>query len=183
MVARFSIDDIRALNLAFDARDQFREKLRLIAGYRKTVSSFIGPTNVTDPTDLTEPKDLLMTVSKILTPRGVASFLTLQKPRAISEGAEPKYSVNIIFDKAAQATTEFRNLQVGVDQALKEKWPAKLPVGIMSPFHDCGDKAGQYEGYKAGDIYIAPWSKIAPGCASTRAKKTLSIGASSTLAG
>ena len=109
-----------------------------------------------------------MPVSKILTPKGVASFLTLQKPRAISEGAEPKYSINIIFDKAAQATTEFANLQKGIDQAVKEFWPAKLPPNLLSPLHDCGDKAGQYEGYKKGDIYISPWSKLAPGCINAR---------------
>ena len=112
--------------------------------------------------DTKDTKD--MATKSVLTPRGIASFLNLKTPRAVVVGGEPRYSLTIIFDKAAQATQEFKNLQLGIDDALKEKWPGRLPNGLKSPFHDGAEKAGQYEGYKAGDIFISPWSKDMPGC-------------------
>jgi hypothetical protein len=145
-------------------REHFRQELRRLAEYRRAVKSF----SPTDLADLLDQQEHLMPVQKILTPKGVCSFLNLKTARAISEGAEPKFSLNIIFDKAAQSSPEFANLQKAIDQVLKERWPAKLPAGLISPFHDCADKAGQYDGYKAGDIYISPWSKIAPGCINAR---------------
>jgi Protein of unknown function (DUF2815) len=104
-----------------------------------------------------------MAKEQIMTPPGTASFLNLKEPRAVTEGAEPRYSLTLIFDKAQQARPEFKALQVGIDEALKEKWPTKLPPGLLSPFHDGAEKT-QYEGYKAGDIFISPWSKTMPGC-------------------
>ena len=109
-----------------------------------------------------------MATKQILTPPGVSSFLNLQKARAIVEGADPRFSLTIIFDKAAQARPEFKALQMGIDDALREKWPSKLPVGLVSPFHDGAEKAGVYDGYKAGDIFISPWTKNKPGCVNAR---------------
>ena len=104
-----------------------------------------------------------MALEKILTPPGVASFMNLTKPRAAALGAEPRYSMVLIFDKKAQATPEFRALQAGVEKAIAEKWPGKKPFGLASPFRDGAEKEGQYEGYHAGDIFISPWSKTQPG--------------------
>ena len=123
-----------------------------------------------DPTDTEdlEVENIKMATKVILTPPGVSSFLNLQKARAIVEGAEPRFSLTIIFDKAAQARPEFKALQVGIDEALREKWPSKLPHGLLSPFRDGGEKAGVYEGYKAGDIFISPWTKNKPGAVNAR---------------
>jgi hypothetical protein len=122
--------------------------------------------------DRTEIKDttgeIKVALQSILTPPGVSSFLNLQTPRAVVTGGELRYSLTIIFDKAQQARPEFKALQEGIDAALKEKWPARLPVGLKSPFHDAAEKAGQYEGYKPGDIFISPWSKTQPGCINAR---------------
>jgi hypothetical protein len=118
-----------------------------------------------DPTD---QEDIKMATNIILTPPGVSSFLNLQKPRAVTEGSEPRFSLTIIFDKAAQKRPEFAALQKGIDEALKERWPGKLPSGLISPFHDGAEKAGQYEGYKAGDIFISPWTKSQPGCVNNK---------------
>jgi len=104
-----------------------------------------------------------MATVSLLTPVGIASFITLKEPRAITEGTEPKYSLTIIFDKAAQATAEFRNLEKAIDDAIRVKWPSKRPIGLRSPFRDGAEKEGVYEGYKAGDIFINPWSKNKPG--------------------
>ena len=130
-----------------------------------------------DPEDTPDPTDTetntKMATHAILTPPGVSSFLNLVKPRAIVEGGEERYSLTIIFDKAAQQRPEFAALQRGIDDALKERWPAKLPAGLISPFHDGAEKAGQYEGYKAGDIFISPWSKNKPGAVNNRKEDIL----------
>jgi hypothetical protein len=99
-----------------------------------------------------------------MTPVGISSFLNLKEPRAIVEGSEPRYSLTLIFDKAAQATPEFKRLEQGIDEAQRQKWPNRLPPGLRSPFRDGAEKAGKYDGYKAGDIYISPWTKDKPGC-------------------
>jgi hypothetical protein len=104
-----------------------------------------------------------MALEKILTPPGTASFMNLTKPRAAAVGGEPRYSIVLIFDKKAQATPEFRALQAGVEKAIQDKWPGKKPNGLASPFRDGAEKEGDYEGYKAGDIFISPWSKEKPG--------------------
>lgn len=100
----------------------------------------------------------------ILTPQGVASFINLDKPRAMPGVAEavPRYSINLIFDKAAQATPEFAALQAGIDKAIRERWPGKVPPKLSSPFRDGAEKAGEYKGYKAGDLFIQPWTKDKP---------------------
>lgn len=133
---------------------------RAAAALRPAERSRDGPLAWQDSTDT---KDLIMATTSILTPPGIASFLTLQKPRPVVVGGEPRFSLTLIFDKAAQARPEFKALQVGIDAALKDRWPSKLPPGLRSPFHDGAEKAGVYEGYKAGDIYISPWSKDQPG--------------------
>ena len=116
-----------------------------------------------DPKDFADTKDFVMATTSILTPPGTASFLNLQKARPVVVGGEPRFSLTLIFDKSQQARPEFKTLQQGIDAALKEKWPNKLPVGLRSPFHDGAEKAGVYEGYKAGDVFISPWSKDQPG--------------------
>jgi hypothetical protein len=121
-----------------------------------------------DTTDLADTKDFTMATKSILTPPGTASFLNLQKARPVVTGGEPRFSLTLIFDKAAQARPEFKALQQAIDAALKEKWPAKLPVGLKSPFHDGAEKAGVYDGYKAGDVFISPWSKDKPGAVNSR---------------
>ena len=123
------------------------------------------PTAYADPTD---QKDNTVATHVILTPPGVSSFLNLRKPRAIVEGGEERFSLTLIFDKQAQKRPEFAALQQGIDEALRERWPAKLPSGLISPFHDGAEKAGQYEGYRAGDIFISPWTKTMPGCVNNR---------------
>ena len=116
-----------------------------------------------DPKDFADTKDFVMATTSILTPPGTASFLNLQKARPVVVGGEPRFSLTLIFDKAQQARPEFKTLQMGIDGALKERWPGKLPVGLRSPFHDGAEKAGVYDGYKAGDVFISPWSKDKPG--------------------
>ena len=115
----------------------------------------------------------IMAKDQIMTPPGIASFLNLKEPRAVTEGAEPRYSLTLIFDKSAQARPEFKAIQQGIDEAIRERWGTKIPPGLMSPFHDGAEKAGTYQGYKAGDIFISPWSKTMPGCVDARRQDIL----------
>jgi hypothetical protein len=126
-----------------------------------------------DPKDFADTKDFVMATTSILTPPGTASFLNLQKARPVVPDGEPRFSITLIFDKAQQARPEFKALQLGIDAALKEKWPTKLPVGLRSPFHDGAEKAGVYEGYKAGDVFISPWSKDKPGAVNAQKQDIL----------
>jgi hypothetical protein len=121
-----------------------------------------------DPKDFADTKDFTMATTSILTPPGTASFLNLQKARPVVVGGEPRFSLTLIFDKAQQARPEFGALQRAIDAALKERWPGKLPTGLRSPFHDGAEKAGVYDGYKAGDMFISPWSKDKPGAVNAR---------------
>jgi hypothetical protein len=135
-----------------------------IAAYRP-VSIWRPPE---DPKDFADTKDIVMATTSILTPPGTASFLNLQKARPVVVGGEPRFSLTLIFDKAQQARPEFKTLAQGIDAALKERWPQKLPPGLRSPFHDGAEKAGVYDGYKAGDLFISPWSKDKPGAVNGR---------------
>ena len=123
-----------------------------------------------------------MTVQKILTPRGIASFLQLQKPKAISEGAEPEILGQHHLRQGRTSDRRVPQPSGGHGRRAKEKWPAKLPVGLISPFHDAARKR-PYDGYKPGEIYISPWSKGSRRAASTLARKTSLIGPSSTPVG
>lgn len=106
-----------------------------------------------------------MATKAVMTPIGIASFITLKEPRAIVEGNEPRFSITLIFDKAAQNTKQFKELEEAIEQALMQKWPNKAtrPRDLRSPFRDGGEKEGIYEGYKRGDIFINPWSQKKPG--------------------
>lgn len=105
-----------------------------------------------------------MGTRSVLTPPGICSFLNLVTPRPIVDGGEPKYGFTLIFDKAAQKRPEFRELEKAIDEALRQKWPTKLPPGLRSPFRDGAEKAEKFEGYHPGDIFISPSSKDKPGC-------------------
>ena len=104
-----------------------------------------------------------MATKATLTPVGIASFINLKEPRPVVVGGEPRFSINLIFDEAAQKTPEFKALQEAIANAIKEKWGAKVPSNLRSPLRDGAEKEGQYAGYRAGTIFINPWTKERPG--------------------
>lgn len=100
----------------------------------------------------------------VLTPPGVASFLHLIEPQAVPNDPNKKrYSLVMIFDKAAQARPEWKKLEAAIDAAIKSRWPGRVPPGLQGPFRDGAEKQHQYDGYHAGDVFIQPWSKSKPG--------------------
>jgi len=105
------------------------------------------------------------------TPTGTSSFVHLFTPRAVTPGAEPRFSMNILFDEAAQKSNEFIALKAEVAAVVKEKWPTGAPSGLRNPFRDAGEK--DYAGYDEGIIYINPWSKQKPGVCDGRLQDVL----------
>lgn len=107
--------------------------------------------------------------STLRTPLGVLSFPTFFQARAAAQGQEPKFSGVLIFDKAAQATPEYKALRAAVLEAIKEKWgdakaaDQRFVKSLRLPFRDCADKAGT-AGYDVeGGIFISATSKQQPG--------------------
>jgi hypothetical protein len=79
--------------------------------------------------------------------------------------------MNILFDKEAQNSPEYKALKAAVNACVKEKWGDKVPSGLRSPFRDAGEK--DYAGYEDGMIYINPWSKQKPGIVDGRLQDVL----------
>ena len=105
-------------------------------------------------------------MSNVKTPGGMLSFPNLFKPRASVPGAEPRYSVNILFDAAAQKTPEFKALKQAIEDAIAAEWGAKAndPAfrrKLRNPIRDASEK--DYAGYDEGMVYISAWSKTKPG--------------------
>lgn len=105
---------------------------------------------------------------RAVTPIGLFSFVTLDKPRAMpgSENPVPKYSITVVFDPAAQKTEEFKNLQRAVMAAavakFGEKGPDLLRAGkLKSPFRRDPDDIKKY-GYPEGSVYINARSDTQP---------------------
>lgn len=98
---------------------------------------------------------------KVITPVGILSFPALFKPRSPTPGAEPRFSVNLVFDKAAQATPEYKKLVAAVEAEAKDFFKGKPPAGWRNPIRDAGEK--EYAGYEEGHTFIGAWTKTKPG--------------------
>jgi len=103
-----------------------------------------------------------------MSPIGVFSFPNFFKPRPASPGADPRYSVVIIWDKEAQKTEEYKVLRQNILDVAVEKFgdkaPEMLKTGqLRSPIRPCKDKA-QYSGYDVeGGMFASFWTKQPPG--------------------
>ncbi len=100
-------------------------------------------------------------MTALITPFGILSFPNLFTPRPPAEGADPRYSLTLVFDQQAQASNEFKILKDAVAQCAREKWGNKMPSNLRSPFRDAAEK--DYAGYEEGFIFINAWTKTAPG--------------------
>ena len=94
-------------------------------------------------------------IIKCVTPVGRCSFPTLSEPKAFGE-SEPKYSVQILFDKK----TDLKVLKDAVRSAIEQKWGSKPPKKLDLPFKDGNDKE-DLDGY-ADMTFINAASKFAP---------------------
>lgn len=91
-----------------------------------------------------------------ITPVGRASFPVLVEPKPIGkEGKEPKYQLTILFDKEAQQTQDFKDLQEAVEKAIQKKWGDNRPRKIKSPLMTIDDLRNSIPaGYTDEHVFI-----------------------------
>lgn len=105
----------------------------------------------------------------ILTPPGVLAFAHVMVPRPRAKNRGPEYSAILIFDEHAQKHPLYAELKKDVMSAIESRWgaakakDAAFVKSLTLPFRDAGEKAGRYDGFKAGQTFIQPWSKMKPG--------------------
>lgn len=91
------------------------------------------------------------------------SYVTIDKPRAIVEGQEPKYSMSILIPKSDKKTlSEIKEaIEEAKKAAIKDKWNGKLPANLRIPLRD-GDLERSDDDVYAGHYFINANSKIKP---------------------
>lgn len=112
---------------------------------------------------------------KVLTPKFRVSFPNVFTPKAIQEGQEPFYSVQMLFpkefDNEADAE-QFKQMRRAVQKAIVNKWgkdKAKWPANMRLPFRDGTEKEG-FDGYGPDVIFVNAKSKMKPGIVDQRRK-------------
>jgi len=122
---------------------------------------------------------------RLQTPKGRLSFPFLFKPRPVEKpGDKEKYSLSLIFDKAAQETPEFKAIQAEVRATALAKFgkevlvnpetgktdvdPKKntkksmiVPKNVKNPLRDGEEK--ELDGYGPGTVFISATSERPPG--------------------
>ena len=108
----------------------------------------------------------------LTTPYGVLSFPNIFTPRAPAEGAEPRYSLNLVFDDKAQNSPEYAAMQKEVIACAKEKFGDDVDMNSLRlPFRNAGEK--DYSGYDDGHMFVSAWSKKRPGLIDARRAEIL----------
>lgn len=98
--------------------------------------------------------------TKVITGKVRFSYVHVFNPASISEDSEEKkYSVSIIIPKSDTKTIEA--IKKAVDEALKAKFPGKLPKMFKNPLRD-GDLERDDEAY-ANSMFLSAKSNTKPG--------------------
>lgn len=100
-------------------------------------------------------------MAELISPPGLLCFPNLFTPKAMEAGQTPKFDCVLVFDKAQQATPEFKALKEAALKSAQEKWPSKLPSGLRNPFRDGAEK--DYQGFGEGTVYVRFSSTEKPG--------------------
>ena len=113
---------------------------------------------------------------KVLTPRFRVSFPNVFQARAIQEGQDPFFSVQMLMPKVFDNEIDkeaFLNMRRAVQKAIHNKWgkdKTKWPANMRLPFRDGTEKEG-FEGYGADMIFVNAKSKMKPGIIDQRKKE------------
>ncbi|MBC8580173.1 DUF2815 family protein [Zhenhengia yiwuensis] len=91
------------------------------------------------------------------------SYVVLDKPRAVVEGQEPKFSMSILIPKTDKKTLgEIKAVLEEVKQAaVKDKWGGKMPSNLRTPLKD-GDEERPDDAVYAGHYFINATAKTRP---------------------
>src|SRR5215510_14412689 len=104
--------------------------------------------------------------NSIITPYGVLAFPAVFEPRAVpGSGQEPRYSIMLVFDEAAQKKPEFKALQDEILTAANERFPGNRGnhKGLRMPIRKAEEKADKYAGFENGHVFVSAWTKERPG--------------------
>jgi hypothetical protein len=102
----------------------------------------------------------------IITPYGIIAFPSLFEARVMpNTQQDPRFSLTLIFDEAAQKKPEFKALQDECIAAANERFPGLKGKfqSLRFPIRKAEEKAEQYAGFEAGSVFISPWTKERPG--------------------
>ncbi len=99
---------------------------------------------------------------KAMTPTFRASYLTVFKPRAFEEGADEKFSVEMLFHKKQSDLTDLKAKMQACAVGAWGKDKTKWPKNFRWPFKDGDEKEDAGEAY-AGHVYARCDSKKPPG--------------------
>ncbi len=103
------------------------------------------------------------TDTKVITGKVRLSYAHLFKPQAISEGADPKYSVCLLIPKSDKKTLKKINDAVeAAKQAGASKWGGKIPANLKLPLRDGDEERADQEEY-VGHYFVNATSKQKPG--------------------
>jgi len=85
--------------------------------------------------------------TKIVTGKVRFSYCNIFEPRAMQEGADPKYSITLLIPKSDKATVE--KIKAAQETAIVSKWAGKRPAKISTTLHD-GDGVREKTGEEFG---------------------------------
>lgn len=92
----------------------------------------------------------------VRTPKARLSFPNLFK--AVAPSGDPdgtkKFGCTLLFDKAAQATKEYKALEKEVERVIKEKWGDERPRKLKLPFLTIDDLDKVPDGYTDEHTFI-----------------------------
>lgn len=101
--------------------------------------------------------------TKVITGKVRLSYAHLFKPQAISEGADPKYSVCLLIPKSDKKTLKKINDAIeAAKQAGASKWGGKIPANLKLPLRDGDEERSDREEY-VGHYFVNATSKQKPG--------------------
>lgn len=92
-----------------------------------------------------------------MTPKFRVSFPQVFTPKAMEGSNVEKYSVVMLFDKAAQATPEFKAMKAAAQKKMIEQFgedKSQWPENARNPFRKGSEKKGKYEGYDDDTIFV-----------------------------
>lgn len=101
-----------------------------------------------------------MSKTRVITPKFRVSFPQIFEPAAITEGADLKYSIAMIFDK----DTDIKELKAACKQAIIDKWggnKSKWPSDLKTPFRKGSEK--ELDGYDDDSTFARAASNQRPG--------------------
>ena len=105
-----------------------------------------------------------MAETKVITGKVRFSYAQVFEPRAMNEGATPKYSVSLIISKKDKKTLE--KVKAAIDSAIEEgkasKWGGKLPKNLKLPLRD-GDEEREDDEVYQGSMFVNANSSNKPG--------------------